>query len=68
MLSPSESDAERLFTELAEGGTVRMPLQKTFWAVSFGMLTDCIGIPWVINCEKSEISHGSPRDRSGLHR
>src|SRR5437762_4335575 len=29
-LSPSEGDAERLFTDLAEGGTVRMPLQKTF--------------------------------------
>ena len=53
-LSPSEGDAERLFTELAEGGTVRMPLQKTFWAVHFGVLTDRFGIPWVINCEKSE--------------
>ena len=53
-LNPSEGDAERLFTELAEGGTVRMPLQKTFWAVRFGVLTDRFGIPWVINSEKSE--------------
>lgn len=53
-LSPSERDAERLFAELAEGGTVRMPLQETFWAVRFGVLTDRFGIPWVINCEKSE--------------
>ena len=53
-LDPSESDAERLFTELAEGGIVHMPLQETFWARRFGVLTDRFGIQWVINCEKSE--------------
>jgi PhnB protein len=53
-LNPREGDAERLFTELAEGGTVRMPLQETFWAARFGVLTDRFGIPWAINCEKSE--------------
>jgi PhnB protein len=53
-LSPTEGDAERLFTELAAGGTVRMPLQETFWAGRFGMLTDRFGIPWVINSEKSQ--------------
>ena len=52
-LNPSEGDAQRLFTELAEGGTVCMPLQQTFWAVRFGVLTDRFGIPWVINCEES---------------
>lgn len=49
-LNPSEGDAERLFTELAAGGTVRMPVQETFWAVRFGVLTDRFGIPWAINC------------------
>ena len=53
-LNPSEGDAERLFAELAEGGTVGVPLQETFWAVRFGMVTDRFGIPWVINAEKSE--------------
>jgi PhnB protein len=53
-LSPTGGDAERLFTELAAGGTVRMPLQETFWAARFGMLTDRFGIPWVINSEKSQ--------------
>jgi PhnB protein len=43
-------EAERLFGALAEGGTVGMPLQKTFWAVRFGMLVDQFGIPWMINC------------------
>ncbi|MFO0887787.1 MAG: VOC family protein [Isosphaeraceae bacterium] len=45
-------EAERLFRELGEGGTVGMPLQETFWAVRFGMLTDQFGVPWMINCEK----------------
>jgi len=53
-LDPSEDDAERVFTELAEGGIVSMPLQQTFWAHRFGVLTDRFGIPWAINCEKSE--------------
>ncbi|MBZ5618731.1 MAG: VOC family protein [Acidobacteriia bacterium] len=44
-------DADRLFNALAENGTVRMPIQKTFWAVRFGMLVDQFGIPWMINCE-----------------
>jgi PhnB protein len=45
------SDAERIFHQLAEKGTVRMPIQKTFWAERFGMLVDRFGIPWMINCE-----------------
>jgi PhnB protein len=45
--------AERIFNALAEKGTVRMPFQKTFWALGFGMLVDRFGIPWMINCEKS---------------
>jgi PhnB protein len=38
---------------LAEDGTVRMPIQETFWATRFGMLTDRFGTPWMINCEKA---------------
>lgn len=39
-----------IFDTLAEGGQVRMPLQKTFWAEGFGMLVDSYGTPWMINC------------------
>jgi PhnB protein len=46
------AEAERVFHALAEGGTVRMPIQETFWAARFGMLVDKFGIPWMINCEK----------------
>jgi PhnB protein len=48
------SEAERVFRELSEEGSVRMPLAKTFWAARFGMLVDRFGIPWLINCEGSD--------------
>ncbi|HEX6252572.1 MAG TPA: VOC family protein [Gemmatimonadaceae bacterium] len=44
--------AERIFNALAEGGTVQMPLEETFWALRFGMVVDRFGTPWMINCEK----------------
>jgi PhnB protein len=47
------ADAERIFHALAENGTVRMPLQQTFWAIRFGMLVDRFGIPWMVNCEQA---------------
>jgi len=45
-------EAERIFAALSENATIRMPLQETFWAHHFGMLTDQFGTPWMINCEK----------------
>jgi len=47
------TDGERIFNALAENGTVRMPFQKTFWAVGFGVVVDRFGIPWIINCEQA---------------
>ena len=46
------AEAERVFNVLAEGGTVRMALEETFWAHKFGMLTDRFGTPWMINYER----------------
>jgi PhnB protein len=45
--------AERVYRALSENGTVKMPLQETFWAVRFGMFVDQFGIPWMVNCEKA---------------
>ena len=47
------AEAERIFHDLSEKGSVQMPIQQTFWASRFGMLTDRFGIPWMINCEKA---------------
>ena len=44
--------AERVFHELAADGTIKMPLQETFWASRFGVLVDRFGIPWTVNCER----------------
>jgi len=49
---PTVDRAEATFTALSQGGTIRMPLQATFWAAAFGMLTDRYGTPWMVNCEK----------------
>jgi PhnB protein len=42
-------EATRRFAALAEGGTVTMPLAESFWAQTFGMLTDRFGVPWIVN-------------------
>jgi PhnB protein len=47
------AEAERIFHALADGGSVRMPIEETFWAARFGMLVDRFGTPWMINCEKA---------------
>ena len=44
------AEGERVFNALAENGTVKMPLQQTFWTDCWGMLVDKFGIPWMINC------------------
>ena len=48
--------AKRLFENLAEGGSVIMPLEKTFWAEAFGMLTDKFGIKWMVNSDAGKIN------------
>ena len=54
-LHPEEAaEAERIFAALSEGGEVRMPMQKTFWAGRFGMCVDRFGTPWIVNCEKGD--------------
>jgi len=47
------AEAERIFAGLSEGGQIRMPMQKTFWAERFGMCVDRFGIPWIVNCDQS---------------
>ena len=45
---PNAAEAERIFNALAAGGTVQMPLGKTFFSPRFGMLTDRFGIAWMV--------------------
>jgi PhnB protein len=44
----SDADAERIFSALADGGQIFMPMQETFFATRFGQLRDRFGINWMI--------------------
>jgi PhnB protein len=48
LLLSSDAEVERIFPRLAEGGTITMPLAKTFFASNFGMLTDRFGVSWMV--------------------
>ena len=48
----SDSEAERIFSALSEGGEVFMPIQETFFATRFGQLRDRFGINWMIIHER----------------
>ncbi len=45
---PNETEAERLFAGLGDGGQVQMPLAKTFFSPRFGMVADRFGVSWMI--------------------
>lgn len=47
-----EVAADRMFTALADGGQVRMPLGETFFARRFGMVADRFGVGWMIIVER----------------
>jgi PhnB protein len=44
----TEAAARRAFGALADGGSVQMPLTKTFWSPCFGMVTDRFGLGWMV--------------------
>jgi PhnB protein len=48
----SAKEAEKLFDAMSAKAIIDMPLQETFWAARFGMLTDQFGVKWMFNYEK----------------
>ena len=46
-----ENEQDRVWSKLAVGGQVTMPLSQQFFG-RFGMLTDKFGIQWMLNLEK----------------
>ena len=44
----TDAEAKRLFDALANGGQIQMPLAKTFFATSFGIVADKFGVSWMI--------------------
>jgi PhnB protein len=45
---PDEAEAHQAFNALAEGGSVEMPLMKTFWSPCYGMVTDKFNVGWMV--------------------
>lgn len=43
-----DAEAAQKFALLAEGGEVQMPVDKTFFASSFGMVKDRFGVLWIV--------------------
>jgi len=48
---PQVITMDALFYKLAQGGTITMPLQDTFWGARFGMIKDKFGMNWMFNCD-----------------
>jgi PhnB protein len=42
------ASANKLFSALSEGGQVKMPQAKTFFASSFGVVVDKFGVSWMV--------------------
>ncbi len=54
VVSQSEEDIRAYFEKLAEGGTVALELQETFWSKCYGRVTDKFGIDWQLSYEGEE--------------
>lgn len=48
----TDTEAERIFSALSDGGQVFMPIQETFFATRFAQLRDRFGINWMLTCER----------------
>jgi PhnB protein len=48
----SDTEAERIFSALSDGGHVFTPIQETFFATRFAQLRDRFGINWMLTCER----------------
>ena len=48
---PTEEEAKRVFVALDEGGSIHLPITKTFWSPCFGMLKDKFGLGWMVSVE-----------------
>jgi PhnB protein len=44
----SNTEAEKLFNALSQGGKVNMPMSETFFAHRFGMVADKFGVGWMV--------------------
>jgi PhnB protein len=48
LTAADDTEAEKRFAALGEGGQVQAPLAKTFFSSRFGMVADRFGVGWMI--------------------
>ena len=53
ILVSSVEQADKFFAALSDGGSVTMPLMKTFYSPRFGMVKDRFGLLWMIYLPQS---------------
>ena len=49
LTAKDDAEAKKTFNNLADGGQVTLPLTKTFFASSFGMVADKFGVHWMVS-------------------
>ncbi len=45
---PAEAEARTAFNALAVGGSIQLPLSRTFWSPCYGMVTDKFNLGWMV--------------------
>lgn len=55
---PDEAEARRAFEALAAGGHTILPICKTFWSPCFGMVTDRLGVMWMVTVAEQGAAAG----------
>lgn len=48
----SKEEADKIFNGLGEGGTIKMPMDNTFWGAYFGMVDDKFGVQWMVSYDE----------------
>lgn len=48
----SKEEADKIFNGLSQGGTIKMPMENTFWGSYFGMVDDKFGVQWMVSFDK----------------
>lgn len=51
IIGATDEENKEYFKNLAQGGRVIMPISKTPWSSSFGMLVDRFGVMWKFNTD-----------------
>jgi len=45
----TREEADRLFSALAEEGSIHQPIQEMFWGAYYGQVQDKFGVFWMVN-------------------